>query len=439
MEERLRICIVALMYAPIVGGAEARAEKYARQLLALGHDVTVVTLRHGKHWRDAETINGVNVLRVGGIYKSDGTLRIGRLGHIPPDILIFRQLWRLRNNFDLFYCVQMSPLTAVAALIGKLTHKPVIISIPSTPFNIKIDKDHTSLMADTLTNADYLKVPFHDTLVGNVLAMTKTAVGGKQMLDFLRNSEAYFQILSSRSYSYLTDHGFKGDRIVHISGGVDTEKFQPNASRRPDPAKPERDIICVARLEYPKGIDVLLHAWSRMMKEPDEWRTNLKPRLLIVGTGALEQQLQRMADDLGLQESVKFLGLHRDVILLLQQAWGFVLPSRWEGLPNALIEAMSCGLPCVATRVSGSEDIIQDGVNGLLVESEQPAKMAQALQRIIADTELAQRLGQEGRTTVLRDYQLRHVTEQTITLYRHILNHNTQPLPFALKGTANER
>jgi len=173
-----------------------------------------------------------------------------------------------------------------------------------------------------------------------------------------------------------------------------------------------------------------------MMKEPTEWRTHLKPRLLIVGTGTLEKQLQRIADDLNLQESVKFLGLHRNVIHLLQQAWGFVLPSRWEGMPNALLEAMSCGLPCIATRVSGSEDVIQDGVNGLIVESERPAAMAQALRRLIEDTELAQRLGQEGRNTVIRDYQLSHVTQQTVELYRHILQQGPQSLPFALKGTA---
>ena len=266
--------------------------------------------------------------------------------------------------------------------------------------------------------------------------MARTAVGGKAMIKFIQKSDVYFQILSSRSHLYLTSHGFKADRIVHISSGVDTQKFRPDPTLRPDPAKPERDIICVARLEYPKGIDVLLHAWSRMMKEPGEWRANLKPRLLIVGTGTLEAQICRIADELQLQESVKFLGLHRNVIQLLQQSWGFVLPSRWEGMPNALIEAMSCGLPCVATRVSGSEDVITDGMNGLLVESEHPAEMAQALRRIVENTEFAQHVGEEGRNTVLRDYQLKRIAEQCVEFYRYILTKGPQTPPFALKGAA---
>jgi glycosyltransferase involved in cell wall biosynthesis len=418
VEDRLRICIFALMYSPLVGGAEVRAEKYAKQLTALGHEVTVVTLCHGKNWKKAEILDGIPVIRIGGIYKSDGTLRIGRLGHIPPDILLFSKIWKLRHKFDLFYCAELSPQAVVIALIGKIMHKPVVISIPSTPPR----PDNAMLMADTLTDTEFLKVPVDDTIAGHILAITETAVGGKAMLKFIQNSDVYLQTLSRRSGPYLKTYGFNTRRMVYIPGSVDTEKFRPDPDHRPDPAQPERDIVCVARLEYPKGIDVLLHAWSRMMKEPAEWRANLKPRLLIAGTGTLEDKIHRIAADLGLQESVKFLGLHRNPSQLLQQAWGFVLPSRWEGMPNALLEAMSCGLPCVATRVSGCEDVVEDGISGLLVEPEQPAEMARALRHIIEDAELAQQFGQEARKAVLRDYQLSNLTDRLVAFYRYILN-----------------
>ena len=102
-------------------------------------------------------------------------------------------------------------------------------------------------------------------------------------------------------------------------------------------------------------------------------------------------------------------------------------------MPNALLEAMACGLPCVATRVSGSEDIISDGVNGLLVEPEQPAEMALMLRRIIEDTTLAQQLGQEGHLTVVRDYQLATVVKHCLELYRSLLTKGKTILPFALE------
>jgi glycosyltransferase involved in cell wall biosynthesis len=193
-------------------------------------------------------------------------------------------------------------------------------------------------------------------------------------------------------------------------------------------------MMCVARYEYAKGVDVLLHAWGRMVRAPAEWRAGLNPRLQLVGHGSLRPQLERIAAALGIADSVEFLGPRTDVVDLLQQSCGFVLPSRWEGMPNALLEAMACGLPCIATRVSGSEDIISDGVDGLLVEPEQPAELAQALRRVIQDTELAQRLGEEGREKVVRDYQLIHVVEQYVALYRRLLAQDAKARALAVQS-----
>jgi glycosyltransferase involved in cell wall biosynthesis len=144
--------------------------------------------------------------------------------------------------------------------------------------------------------------------------------------------------------------------------------------------------------------------------------------------------MKHIVAELGIQDSVEFLGLRTDVVDLLQQSWGFVLPSRWEGMPNALLEAMACSLPCVATRVSGSEDIISNGVNGLLVEPERPAEMALALRSIIEDTNLVQQLGQEGYATVVRDYQLSTIVKQCLELYRHLLIKDKNVLPFAMEA-----
>ena len=433
MEEHLRICLIAFMFAPLVGGSEIQAEKQARQLKMLGHDVVVVTLRHNKRWKGEEVLDGLPIIRVGGIYNREGWLRIGRLGHLPIDLLFFLTLWRLRHRYDVLHSLQLSPLAAVATLIGKITHKPVIINIPSTGPGKKQQKSDAVLMADTLTDSEFLKIDFKDVVVGDIAYLYRSAVGGRAIVRFLRKSDAFYQVLSSRSRPYLMSHGFRSEQVVLIPNGVDSEKFRPASERHPGPASQERNIVCVARLQYPKGVDVLLHAWGRMMREPAEWRAEQKPRLLLVGEGPLQQQLERIVEALDIQDSVQFLGLRRDVVELLQQAWGFVLPSRWEGMPNALLEAMSCGLPCVATRVSGSEDIIVDGVNGLLVQPEQPEELAQALRRIIEDSQLAQRLAEEARTTVLRDYQLTTIITRCVEVYRRVLKDTSNPLSFMLE------
>jgi len=439
VEDRVRICFVSFTFWPLVGGSEVQAEKEARQLQALGHDVTVVTFRHNRRWKRKEMLDGLPVVRVSGIYRRNGRLNIGRLGHLPNIIMMFLALWRLRHVYDVIHVFQLSP---PAALIGQLTHKPVIIGIqsagPSEAQRAQLDERGAALMADTLTEASFLKVDLKDWTAGaGDIGHLPQLPLGKAMLDFLRKSNAFYRVLSTRSLSYVTSHGFRTEQIVHIPGSVDTERFQPAPERRPDPARPERDIICVARLDYAKGVDVLLHAWGRMLREPAEWRAHLKPRLHLVGKGVCGAQMERIVAALGIQDSVEFLGSRADVVDLLQQSWGFVMPSRWEGMPNALLEAMACGLPCVATRVSGSEDIIADGVNGLLVEPEQPAEMAQALRRILEDTELAQRLGREGRATVVRDYQLITIVEQCLELYRRLLAGEKNVLPLAFEGKGN--
>jgi glycosyltransferase involved in cell wall biosynthesis len=194
----------------------------------------------------------------------------------------------------------------------------------------------------------------------------------------------------------------------------------------------------VARLDYAKGIDVLLHAWKRMMQAPTAWRAHLKPRLRLVGDGALRTQIERLITALGIQDSVEILGPRTDIADLLQLSWGFVLPSRWEGMANALLEAMACGLPCIATCVSGSEDIIVDGVNGLLVEPEQPVELALALRRIIEDADLAQWLGQAGYTTIIRDYQLMNVARLHLDLYYRLLKGGYESAEAPLAGSAHE-
>lgn len=432
MEERIRICLVSFAFAPLIGGAEVRAEKQARQLQALGQDVTIVTLRHNKEWKRAETLDNLPIIRVDGIHDHKGWLRLGKFGHLPIEVTLFLKLWQLRYQYDLIHICQIGTIAATAALVGKITHKPVISSVATTGADER--QQFASLMADTLSlDSDFLKVDFREAMAGDIAYLSQSALGGTAMIEFLKKSDAFYQILSSRSLAYLTSHDFRAEQMFHIPTGVDTEKFRPIAQRRPDPRRPERNILCVARLQYAKGIDVLLHAWARLMHAPAQWRAQLKLRLLIVGEGPLRPQLERIAAEHGIQDSVELLGLRRDVIDLLQEAWGFVLPSRWEGMPNALLEAMACGLPCVATRVSGSEDIISDGVNGLLVPPLHPAELAQALRRIIEDPDFAQKLAQEGRATILRDYQLSTIAKRLLTLYRYLLKRGKETLPLTQK------
>jgi glycosyltransferase involved in cell wall biosynthesis len=122
------------------------------------------------------------------------------------------------------------------------------------------------------------------------------------------------------------------------------------------------------------------------------------------------------------KSSVEFAGLRDDVPAQLRRGSLGVLASRSEGMPNAVLEAMACGLACVATRVSGSEDIIQHGVNGLLVEPEDPHGLARALLTLLQDPATAQQYGRAARTTIEQRYSLDRSTDSYVALYEQLVN-----------------
>src|SRR5207244_3756077 len=209
-------------------------------------------------------------------------------------------------------------------------------------------------------------------------------------------------VLSSRMEKWLVEQDFTLPDVELIPNGVDLTRF---TLAREDTSIGEREqvVVCVSKLRYEKGIDVLLQAWQLVHQQAPQ------ARLIIVGSGYLQAQLECMAKELGIAASIEFAGLQSDVPGQLHRGSMAVLPSRWEGMPNALLEAMACGLPCVATRVSGSEDIIQHGVNGLLVESEDYQNMAQALLTLLRDPGLAQQYGRAARATIEQYYSLEHI------------------------------
>src|SRR5260370_23155047 len=208
---------------------------------------------------------------------------------------------------------------------------------------------------------------------------------------------------------YLVTHDFALLHVQLIPNGVNISRFMLANAQCPLTELVEV-VVCVYRLSYEKGIDVLLQAWYIVHEHAPQ------ARLIIVGIGPLQSQLERLAAALDIAEWVEFAGLQHDVVAQFQRGAVAVLPSRIEGMPNALLEAMACGLACVATRVSGSEDIIQHEVNGLLVESEDYQGLAQALLALFRDPRLAEKYGQEARATIEQHYALEHITDTYVEL-----------------------
>jgi len=184
------------------------------------------------------------------------------------------------------------------------------------------------------------------------------------------------------------------------------------------PPNPSGPIMSVGRLETIKGHDVLLGAfslWRQRRQDPkDEER-----ELLIFGDGACRKKLQALAQELGVAEVVRFRGAvsQAEVQRFLSRASMFVLPSRSEGMPLALMEAFAAGLPCVAAEVGGVAEIIDDGENGLLVPPEDPLAMCEAMLKITSSPKLATQLANAARQRALERFDQRRFIAQTRAFY----------------------
>lgn len=181
------------------------------------------------------------------------------------------------------------------------------------------------------------------------------------------------------------------------------------------PALQSRQIcLTVARLSAQKGHTDLLAAIAQLPAElRQEWC------FVLAGEGELKAQLQQQAADLKVVEAV-FLGHTSAVAEWLSLAAAFVLPSLYEGLPLALMEAMAAGLPCLATAVEGNQELLRPEDNGLLCQPAAPVALAQALQRLLADAPLRLRLGQQAQLDYWRYWTFERTWQQYEALYRHL-------------------
>jgi glycosyltransferase involved in cell wall biosynthesis len=423
-----RIYIATHTFLPMLGGAEKQALAHACSLHERGFATTIVTMRFDKNWAAYEIIEGVPVHRVAEALlarreKLPGAFR--SLLYLLAVLVMSWTFWRHRRHYDIIHLYHLSLETFFFAPLCCLLNKRLVVSVRCADAGRHAEQlNKKRLLTGSLDpNEAWLHVDEREQQEGDLVGL---AVLGRHAMHFtqtqLQRIGAIIVILSSRMWEYLAIYDFTRPEIQLIPNGVDTRHFHPVVPHQlvPDREQGIQTVICVAKFRYQKGLDTLLHAWYIVHKQVPG------AQLVLVGNGPLQQQLERMVEALGLKGSVEFRGEQHDVVAQLHQADLSVLSSYWEGMPTALLEAMACALPCVATRVSGSEDIIKHEVDGLLVEPADYEGLAQSLLRLIRNPALARHYGQAAHETIQKHYSLEHITDRYVELYERLAARKVQ-------------
>jgi glycosyltransferase involved in cell wall biosynthesis len=210
---------------------------------------------------------------------------------------------------------------------------------------------------------------------------------------------------------------FTARRFEVIQNGIDAHAVRRDAAPPPEPPV-DLDgptITAVTHLTPPKGVDTLILAASIARA-----RGRATP-VVIVGDGPLGPGLRTLAEDHGVGGDVRFLGVRADARSIMARSSVIVLPSRSEGLPLALLEAMALGRPIVATRVGGVPEAVVDEEEALLVPPDQPATLAGAIARLLDDPAMAASLGAAAQARVERDHSAQLCAQRLRRVYARVV------------------
>jgi glycosyltransferase involved in cell wall biosynthesis len=409
----MKIAMVVPCYLPVPeGGAERQCRLQAQGLARRGHAVTVYTRRWSWAAPRIELMGGVQVVRFGRFYPVEEwvwRLRRRLTGKGKGEYLSGTTIDQVRQKQAIPPKRRIRPM-AILAGIGKRVH---VLEWRWWFRNQNARPDVVHVHADTWEGALSAaagfrwQCPVFIKPTGYPLRLEFAPVpcaGGGQSTAF--DSVRYFA-LTPEIHAALREKGVEEKRIVDVPNGVEIPSAPSNAERKPI-------VLMVGNLtqgSYYKAFDVMLEAWSRI------GRTHPSAALWVAGAGD-PSPWQALADQLGCAGSVRFLGRVKDVGPLYDEAQVFCLPSREEGISNALLEAQSRGVACVVSDISANRAVVTHGENGWVVPVGGAEALAAAVQRLLDDGPRRDQFGQNAVQRVAAEFEIGAIVSRVETAYR---------------------
>ncbi|MGB9940831.1 glycosyltransferase family 4 protein [Methanosarcina sp.] len=358
------------IYPHMVGGFGIHIHEMSKEQVRLGHDVTVYTASEGVK-SDYKAADGYYIHNFKPLVKVLGN-------SIMPAMLF--DLLREQSDYDIVHAHShlffSTNLTAVARKMGST---PLVIT------NHGLNSQTAPQWFQDLYTVTGARLTF--AAADKILCYTETEK--KELIDLGINSE----------------------KIEVIHNGIDTDLFVPKR----EPCFDTKNLLWVGRYVKGKGLDYLIDAFNILKtKHPDV-------TLTMVGRGPDKDGILQKIRDLNLESSIimKDFVPNSEIVDMYQHSSVFVLPSLEEGVPRAILEAMSCGIPVVCSKLPQLVDIVDGG--GLLVPVKNPQALADSISKVLSDSSLAEEFRKNGRRNVVENHSWKDTVKKTIQVYKELV------------------
>ena len=374
----MKICIVCDFFIPHYhGGGERRYYEIAKRLVKKGHQVDVICMKIGGV-TNQEEIEGINIHHIGPII--DKPPHRSSSNFINFIFAVFK--WILTHNYDLIDAQAYSPL--IPAFFGaKLKKTPII----GTIYDVSTDEDDQWIQSSKIADlAEKILVRFPYDKIITVSNETKK--------------------------SLIKYYGVQKNRVSVVYAGVDLELIDSVKVNE----KYENTIIFVGRLVPHKHVDHLLKVVKSLKKDIP----NIK--LIVVGNGAEKENLIKLTKEFEIGDNVKFLHDldYTELISEMKKSNVLALPSTREGFGMVLAEANACGIPVVAYASGGVVEVVEDGVNGFLVEPFDLENLEIEMKSLLKNSSKRNNLGENGRKLVEKSFIWNKIVKDILNVYNSI-------------------
>ncbi len=389
------IVFITYEYPPQIGGEAAYTSGLTSALCNLGNDIdiTIITTTPEKR-QSAERNGNLEIIRL-------PTRTFPKMFHFR--IKAKKVLETLEKKIDIIH--------------NTSDYNGIVIPAPGKKIPVIATIHHPYLQEKKIyrANSNYIDY-FKYTLNRNI-----------DYLEFncrhlCKEADKLIAVSNYTAKSIMAEYGISSNKISVIPNAVDIDKFNPEINgtdiRKKLNLGNEKIILFVGRLDFQKGIEFLISAFSEVIKDfPDV-------KLIVVGDGPLKNRIKYIIYEHDLSKSVFLMGhaTDEDLPKIYAASDLFVVPSLMEGFGIVYIEAMSCGKACIGTSIGGVEDVIVNGYTGILVPPANSDAISQAIKTLLSDESMLKKFGKEGRKWVLKNFTWGKVASQTLRVYSEALS-----------------